>query len=522
MQQNFLLRAYALWLVILFSLSFLCFVNISVSADSMKYQVEPALIVLEGRFLGGTLIKVDVTVSDATDLEYFDIHFSWNRTYLSYVSHSTKIPVETYPDGVLHEPILLLKDEVNSAAGTYWLSIATLGGAPFNGNGTVFEMTFMVQNYPWWNEVPLPPNNYVSFPLQLDEAVSPCEDGEVRLYALNPWYSHSPKLKVMPEVIGGKHMNETFPVDVLLTGYDGSLPSFFDVSGGEIYMHFNSSLIEALNITIDPDGWFASFWWTSINEIAKEINNTAGTVRVAFNASDDDGHIPPYGMGRIFSVEFKALQESSEWPPPSCIIGLKNPPPHPVILGIETHVFLEGYQHPEREGWPWNGSASRIPLPHFVENATYHARFESDISVVIHSPIAKNYSREVLWLNVTANVPIDDWWYTIVFSSGNSTSSFTANTTITVAQCFNNLTVYASSIGVIGSSSIEFYALNGDFDEDRDVDIFDIVILIGAYGSLLGEPAYRPECDLAPPPVGNGEIDIVDVIIPALNYGKTC
>ena len=333
--------------------------------------------------------------------------------------------------------------------------------------------------------------------------------------ATPPW----PAVKVMPEVIGGKLANETFPVDVWLMGEGGyDLDPFYDVSGAEAYLHFNSSLIEALSITIDPDGWFASFWMTSINEITKEINNTAGTVRVVFNASDES-HIPVHGLGRIFTVEFKAVFESSEVPPPSCTLGLKNPPPHPVICGVETQIFLEGYQHPERDYCPWNNSASRIHLPHVVENATYYTRFESGVIIMLQSPIAKNYSREFLWLNVTANVPIDDWWYTI--NSGNSTS-FTANTTIAVVQCYNNLTVYASSLGMTGSSSIEFYALTGDFDEDRDFDIFDIVILADAYGSVLGDPAYRPECDVDPLPLGDGDVDIFDIVTIAGNYGKSC
>ena len=69
-----------------------------------------------------------------------------------------------------------------------------------------------------------------------------------------------------------------------------------------------------------------------------------------------------------------------------------------------------------------------------------------------------------------------------------------------------------------GYSSIEFYALTGDFDEDRDVDIFDIVLIADAYGSAEGEPDYDPNCDLD----GDGDVDIFDVIIPAGNYGKTC
>lgn len=489
-------------------------------ANPTEYLVDPNLIVLgETGNVVGTQFTVNITVSDAVELYALDLTFSWNTTYLDYVSHTPKIPVETYPDGVLHEPIILLKDEVDTFAGTYWLAVSTLGGESFNGSGTVFEMTFMVQNQPYWNEVPPPPNDYISIPLHLDETVSPCEDGEVRLYAIQPPPLY-PMLKVMPKIIGGKYMNETFPVDVWLRGNGGSdLQSFWDVSGAEIYLHFNSSLIEAINVTIDPDSWFASFWSTSLNEIAKEINNTAGTVRVVFNASDDELHTPVFGIGSILTVEFKAVTESTVWSPPSCTIGLKNPPPHPIICGFETQVYLEGYQHPERDYCPWNNSDSRVPLPHFVENATYHTRYEPGISVMIHSPLAKNYSREVLWLNVTTNVPIEEWLYTI---NSGSNISFTGNTTINVAQCGNNLTVYASSFGMTGFSSIQFYALTGDFDEDRDVDIFDIVLLAEAYGSIIGEPAYNPEYDVHPPPFGDGYIDIFDVVTSIGNYGKIC
>jgi len=77
-----------------------------------------------------------------------DIQLSWDPTILEYVSHAVKIPVETYPDGVLHEPIQHLMDYVDSSAGTYWLAKLSQPPAPaFNcqdANATVFTMTFNV------------------------------------------------------------------------------------------------------------------------------------------------------------------------------------------------------------------------------------------------------------------------------------------------------------------------------------------------------------------------------------------
>jgi len=55
----------------------------------------------------------------------------------------------------------------------------------------------------------------------------------------------------------------------------------------------------------------------------------------------------------------------------------------------------------------------------------------------------------------------------------------------------------------------------GDADRDLDVDIFDIVLIVGAYGSEEGGPAYNRNCDLD----GDGDVDIYDVVTAAGNYG---
>ena len=83
-----------------------------------------------------------------------DVQLGWDETVLKFVSNVTKIPVENYPDGILHRPILKIKDEVNETHGfpwpqpaesRYWLACATMDiNYPFNGNGTVCELTFEV------------------------------------------------------------------------------------------------------------------------------------------------------------------------------------------------------------------------------------------------------------------------------------------------------------------------------------------------------------------------------------------
>jgi len=79
----------------------------------------------------------------------FEIQFSWDPTVLEYVNHMVKVPVEDFPDGVLHEPIITVVDDVDMDAGAYTIAMASLGcNVPVfnkpNDNATVFEMSFNV------------------------------------------------------------------------------------------------------------------------------------------------------------------------------------------------------------------------------------------------------------------------------------------------------------------------------------------------------------------------------------------
>jgi len=146
-------------------------------------------------------------------------------------------------------------------------------------------------------------------------------------------------------------------------------------------------------------------------------------------------------------------------------------------------------------------------------------------TITIHSPEAKNYSLEMLWLNVTAQPEGNYTWKYKINSWGNI--SFTPNETLFVSQglvkqCFNNLTVYASSEAGEGSASVEFYTLTGDSIGDRIVNIFDIVKCAGMYGFNSTNPGFESVCDMVEPPDGSGKIDIFDIVAAAGNYMESC
>jgi len=83
----------------------------------------------------------------------FDITFSWDPNILEYKNRTVTVPYETYPNpipplnftGTLHSPIQPVKDDLNATLGTYRLAKAHVGLNYFNGNGTLFKMTFRVK-----------------------------------------------------------------------------------------------------------------------------------------------------------------------------------------------------------------------------------------------------------------------------------------------------------------------------------------------------------------------------------------
>jgi hypothetical protein len=94
---------------------------------------------------------INVKIANVTRLNGFDIQFRWSPITLKYVSHKVKIPRGSqYPDGILESPAITIKNMVNESGvagatpGTlFWLSVVSLG-APFNGTGVAFNMTFKV------------------------------------------------------------------------------------------------------------------------------------------------------------------------------------------------------------------------------------------------------------------------------------------------------------------------------------------------------------------------------------------
>ena len=57
----------------------------------------------------------------------------------------------------------------------------------------------------------------------------------------------------------------------------------------------------------------------------------------------------------------------------------------------------------------------------------------------------------------------------------------------------------------------------GDVNQDLKVDIYDIVLGAGVYGTISSDPGWNPQCDIASP---WNVIDIFDLVTIASHYGE--
>src|SRR3972149_6337974 len=116
--------------------------NIALAASEPKVYVDPpAILDLDP----SNYFNISIKIANVTGLHGLDDLNGWNPTVVEYVSHTMKMPRNTYPDGVLYNPILPIKNEVNASAGTYWIAISSMAPAPaFDGNGTIVEFRFHV------------------------------------------------------------------------------------------------------------------------------------------------------------------------------------------------------------------------------------------------------------------------------------------------------------------------------------------------------------------------------------------
>ena len=400
--------------------------NLTTSTETVV-KVEPSLIEL-GNATGdpipipGTQFTVTVKTYNVTDLYGFDLKFRWNTTFLAYISHSVRVPKDTYLDGVLWNPILQLADEVNASAGTYRIAYASMDPAPsFNGTGTVFTMTFEVMNQPYDYETGGPNVDPLDIILDFSRTDLAAKGGDpiphgVESATIRIWEKRSelptkPTLRVEPTEVENIPTGKTFDINIWIIG----IGSQYDVQSFNITLNFNSTLVEATDIT---EGSWPKNYADYTREILKQINNTKGTATYTVELVPPKNPDPP-PAGILFTVTFYVIYESLTHPPPTYEMTLG---PTEILdrnMGSISHVTENGtytaYRPPPVAKFTWTPSGNILPRGQtmtFNASGSYHPLgiklytwgFGDDNKTTVETPIVTHVYEATGTVTVVLNV----------------------------------------------------------------------------------------------------------------------
>jgi len=315
----------------------------------------------------GTQFTLTVKIYDVVNLYGLDLMLQWDTEYFDYVSHAVKIPVETYPEGVLHNPIMPIKNDVDTVAGTYWIAYSSMApAAPFTGSGTVFTMTFEIIKQPWDYETGTPGVDpidllfdFVSTDLA-DNNATPIphfvETATVRIWEKAFEMPEYPELKVMPQKVENLPVSSTFDINIWILGVD----PYYDIAGFDITLNFDPTLIEATAITEGP---YLAGYADSTFQVLNVIDNVAGTATLAVTQLPPRIEFGAPSNGILFTVTFHVIYESTTYPPPGCELTLDS-----------TDIAL--FPHPEIPSAPYFSKPYSVALDHTIDDGEYIAKFK--------------------------------------------------------------------------------------------------------------------------------------------------
>lgn len=381
------------------------------------------------------VFTIAVEIMDVFDLKGFDIQLSWDTSILNYTSHTVKVPVETYPDGVLHRDIIGVQNQVNITFGTYWAAFATMDGPSFNGTGAAFEIAFTVLDF-----------------------------GECILDIYSSDLANS-TAKPIDHTVEDSHFSNLFN-DVAVLNV---LPSSPAVTIGDTL----DITVEVLNNGTSRNETFDVTVYYNDTEIANQSvidlpPNAEETLEFHWNTA---GKLPgDYVISARVTVVPGEVNIGNNWLMDGVVI-LVSEQVHDVALvtlaPFRTLVFPE----------------YRFCVDVTVEN---QGNLPENVRVILYAnDVAINSTGFYLARNASVVLRFS-WIVTDAAEYQHYPLSADAepvqgevDTTDNTLSCSNVRSVHP-----------------GDFDADGDVDIFDIVRIASAYASRIGDLAYNPNLDV--------------------------
>ena len=211
--------------------------NIVLSQETPLVYVDPPTVT---GLPPSSEFTIAVKIANVTDFYGFDLQLRWDPAILDYVSHTAKIPVETFPGGVLHQTILTIKNEADAVAGTYWLAVSSMFPAPsFNGSGTFVEITFHVNAT---GRCMLEIFSHELAHANNSAIVHDVEHGFFDNYIPTP-----ASMSVSPDKVINADLvpSNNFTVDIDLEGV-------VDLENLEFWLEYNTTILDLVNVTANP------------------------------------------------------------------------------------------------------------------------------------------------------------------------------------------------------------------------------------------------------------------------------
>jgi hypothetical protein len=409
----------------------------------------------------GQTLTVEVYVVNVRKLYELDVEFWWNATLLDCVSHTVTVPIENYPNGVLHEPIEIILEEINQTAGTYLLAVESMYPAsPFDGSGAIFKMDFEVREVGTCTLIFSSSNLFDKSARPIDHKV----DGEV------------------VEILPGIHDVAVTEISIDKT----------DVCEG---------LSVNLNVTIENQGSFTeSFNVTAYaNEISINTTEVSLThyslMMITFTWNITDVVLGGYTISATANV-VSGENDIADNTYVGDIVTVREPIFDVAVLGtnLSRTVVGQGYI---------------VSINVTAEN---QGDLTSTFNVTVYADLNTIIMGDEIIIEVE-NVTLKGGELNTIIFTWDTTGSAKGNYTVGA---------YASPVSSetdVGDNAFiddwVVVTMPGDVDGDFDVDIYEIVSICAAYGSEIGDPRYNAHCDID----GDGDIDIYDVVIACSNYG---
>lgn len=189
-------------------------------------------------------------------------------------------------------------------------------------------------------------------------------------------------------------------------------------------------------------------------------------------------------------------------------------------MGISTLEFSEPYGEYTFLMYavpPNYTETGYIPVDE-VSNGIIHVVDPPSPAITVVSPENKIYATSSVPLNFAVSEPTSWIGYSL---DAQHNVTVTGNATLSgLSYGYHNITVYANDTsGNMGSSGTVCFTVRllGDLNSDGRVDVFDVVLVLYAYGSSPGDANWNPLADIN----RDDKVDLLDVIIVLEDYGKT-